>query len=208
MAGFATPASAAVVFQGSIDHIDLHTSGDGLLVYANPLANSNFNFSLDALNPTKVISNFLKIGTTEGSVELFEDTTPKPITVFFNFDNPFDSLGGISGSTTGFYTLSLGGPCGAFAGGCGSVNFNPFTFTFGPNNSGSFKLDLSDAVFTTPGSANVSATFTLLSEPKGSSIPTAAVPEPATWAMMILGFAVVGGSMRRRQEPTVRVRFA
>ncbi|MBU0801782.1 MAG: choice-of-anchor C family protein [Alphaproteobacteria bacterium] len=28
---------------------------------------------------------------------------------------------------------------------------------------------------------------------------TAAVPEPATWAMMILGFGLVGGAMRRRR---------
>ena len=27
-----------------------------------------------------------------------------------------------------------------------------------------------------------------------------AVPEPATWAMMILGFGVLGASMRRRQH--------
>ena len=33
----------------------------------------------------------------------------------------------------------------------------------------------------------------------------AAVPEPATWAMMIMGFGLVGASMRRRQ---VSVRFA
>jgi hypothetical protein len=32
-----------------------------------------------------------------------------------------------------------------------------------------------------------------------------AVPEPATWGLMILGFGVVGGAMRRRQ--TVRVAF-
>ncbi len=32
------------------------------------------------------------------------------------------------------------------------------------------------------------------------------VPEPATWAMLILGFGVVGGAMRRRQR--VSVRFA
>ena len=31
------------------------------------------------------------------------------------------------------------------------------------------------------------------------------VPEPATWAMMIAGFGVVGAAMRRRK---VRVRFA
>jgi hypothetical protein len=34
--------------------------------------------------------------------------------------------------------------------------------------------------------------------------PTGAVPEPATWAMMILGFGLVGASMRRRG---VTVRF-
>lgn len=34
-----------------------------------------------------------------------------------------------------------------------------------------------------------------------------AVPEPATWAMMIFGFGMVGSAMRRRQEK-VRVAFA
>jgi hypothetical protein len=34
------------------------------------------------------------------------------------------------------------------------------------------------------------------------SISTAAVPEPATWAMMLLGFGAVGYSMRRSQKVT------
>lgn len=38
--------------------------------------------------------------------------------------------------------------------------------------------------------------------------PTAAVPEPATWLMMIMGFAAVGFSMRRRKQQDVRVRYA
>ncbi len=38
------------------------------------------------------------------------------------------------------------------------------------------------------------------------SLASGAVPEPATWAMLILGFGVVGGAMRRRQR--VSVRFA
>ena len=37
---------------------------------------------------------------------------------------------------------------------------------------------------------------------------TAAVPEPATWALMILGFGAVGGAMRRRQTVKATVRFA
>lgn len=35
-----------------------------------------------------------------------------------------------------------------------------------------------------------------------------AVPEPATWAMMMLGFGVLAAAMRRRSKTTVRVRFA
>lgn len=34
-----------------------------------------------------------------------------------------------------------------------------------------------------------------------------AVPEPATWAMMVLGFGAVGATLRRR-SPQVRVRYA
>lgn len=34
------------------------------------------------------------------------------------------------------------------------------------------------------------------------------VPEPATWAFMILGFGAVGGAMRRRQSVAATVRFA
>ncbi len=36
----------------------------------------------------------------------------------------------------------------------------------------------------------------------------AAVPEPATWAMMLIGFGVVGGTMRRRTSHQARVTFA
>lgn len=34
------------------------------------------------------------------------------------------------------------------------------------------------------------------------------VPEPATWALMILGFGAIGGAMRRRQTVTARVQPA
>jgi hypothetical protein len=40
------------------------------------------------------------------------------------------------------------------------------------------------------------------------AISVAAVPEPATWALMILGFGAVGGAMRRRQSVKATVRFA
>ena len=36
-----------------------------------------------------------------------------------------------------------------------------------------------------------------------STGPLGMVPEPAAWAMMILGFGLIGGAMRRRQTATV-----
>jgi hypothetical protein len=41
----------------------------------------------------------------------------------------------------------------------------------------------------------------------GSQTPGGTVPEPATWAMMIGGFGMVGGAMRRRRVST-KVSFA
>jgi hypothetical protein len=37
---------------------------------------------------------------------------------------------------------------------------------------------------------------------------TPAVPEPATWALMIAGFGLIGAAMRRRQRARVTVNFA
>ncbi|MBN8815052.1 MAG: PEP-CTERM sorting domain-containing protein [Sphingomonas sp.] len=41
-----------------------------------------------------------------------------------------------------------------------------------------------------------------------SQFATAPVPEPATWAMMIMGFGLMGAAMRRNRKVTARVRFA
>jgi hypothetical protein len=37
---------------------------------------------------------------------------------------------------------------------------------------------------------------------------TGAVPEPASWAMMILGMGAVGGALRRRSKVSTTVKFA
>ena len=72
------------------------------------------------------------------------------------------------------------------------------------------------ANFTPVGYQNVSVTstngiggFSFATLAQGNvivdNIEASAVPEPATWGLMILGFGLTGASMRRR---TVRVRFA
>ena len=40
------------------------------------------------------------------------------------------------------------------------------------------------------------------------SLSVAAVPEPSTWAMLIVGFGLVGGAMRRKTSPAIKDTFA
>jgi hypothetical protein len=68
------------------------------------------------------------------------------------------------------------------------------TATFLSQTLASLQIDVGTYVFTTP-----SDTITLHI---GEAAP-AAVPEPATWAMFIGGFGMIGGAMRRRQRTTV-----
>ena len=41
-----------------------------------------------------------------------------------------------------------------------------------------------------------------------AQVTAGGVPEPATWAMMLVGFGAIGGTLRRRQNVATRVRFA
>jgi hypothetical protein len=43
---------------------------------------------------------------------------------------------------------------------------------------------------------------------KSTLAATGAVPEPATWGMIILGFGAMAGAVRRRGRVTQRVRYA
>lgn len=42
----------------------------------------------------------------------------------------------------------------------------------------------------------------------GSDTPTGAVPEPGTWALMLVGFGFVGSAMRRRSNIRTKVSYA
>ncbi|WP_333573728.1 PEPxxWA-CTERM sorting domain-containing protein [Sphingomonas sp.] len=53
-------------------------------------------------------------------------------------------------------------------------------------------------------------TFSLTPNTPGPaySLTISAVPEPASWAMLLAGFGALGGMVRRRRDLTVRVRFS
>lgn len=77
-------------------------------------------------------------------------------------------------------------------GGLVYVDFNPQEFSFG---GGTFKLDIHDVLLTTS-LFNRTDTDPLT----GTITISAAVPEPSTWAMMILGFAGLGFLAHRRRR--------
>ena len=192
-------ASAATTITGSITGLDYRTTDPGLVITASPLA-----FPTVVLNTAgdSVEHPVLTIGTNEGTVNtnflsLYgEDTDPYPISAAFTFTSPAGTTGpAITGTTRGF--IQLFSSCGLVAGGCGRVTWGgPSTFSFG--NGGQFTVGLSDALFDTPGTATVNARFTLLAS---------GVPEPSTWAMMIIGLGLAGAAMRRRAA-RVSVRYA
>jgi len=84
----------------------------------------------------------------------------------------------------------------------------------------SFSLDNISSIVRTPGFLDVTATGTLsatgfdstpglfrFSTQGGNQVTfsatTTAVPEPATWALMLLGFGGIGMAMRRRRRPAL-----
>ena len=100
-------------------------------------------------------------------------------------DSTFDVL--INGVTVGTYTLF---GCPDY---CDSTDSFSFSQTFAPIAGPEYTLSLV-ATSTVAGGDGSWNWF-----PGGSvTLSDGAVPEPASWAMMIAGFGLVGGAMRRR----------
>lgn len=107
----------------------------------------------------------------------------------------------VSGGTTGLFGLTgqvVNGQVELFA-----TNYvlrdTDQTYLFGLTDILTAKTKQSGEAFTILATAPVDSKFQGL-----SFAPTLGVPEPATWAMMLGGFGLVGGLMRRRR---VSVRF-
>ena len=131
------------------------------------------------------------------------DTTAKTLTLtglqIGNYESAFIDISGITGQTiTG---LTAVGP---------NNLFDPNAYGNGfasdvPTPATSFTANSLRIEWTSIGSASGQFAFS----DDGSSVfsyATAGVPEPATWALMILGMGAVGGAMRRRTA--ARLRFA
>jgi hypothetical protein len=179
------------------------------------LANGNFatfpsgpdEFRVWSLNLDGLNGFLLNVGDdVQATVTLNGSfTVPSSNEMFIGF-NLFQDNGNVgpsnasnSGSVTFFNTGPTGlvndtvsSNCGnclsniVFLGAHGAVNFNQLTANFTITS-------LDDVDFLIDGA---SLSYQLKD-------PLNAVPEPATWAMMLGGFGLVGGAMRRRQKVSV-----
>ncbi len=190
-------AEAATVFSGTVNNVNANHADPGLVVETG-----NFNsFSLPLeVGVTSAPVGLFSIWTNESDIG-WDDLASSAIFVQLQFTAPAGPWAGgpIGGETFGVW--------GVFREG-GKVEWDgPATYTFG--NGGKLEVSLNDTYFnwgdyawnpkTNPGQqygAVVSGNFKLIDLPS-------AVPEPATWAMMITGFGLAGVAIRRRRETLV-----
>ena len=118
-----------------------HSSGNGFLITSTNVAPPNFVVNMPTVG-TPVSFDLFNISAPEDSVNIGEDTVPKPISVAMTFTPPATGPN-VGGTTTGFYQFnpfaSNFANCNIFVGGCGSVNWTaPSIFSFG--TTGQFQV--------------------------------------------------------------------
>jgi hypothetical protein len=139
--------------------------------------------------------NFQLTGSQQASFQIDTETAPN----FFNTSSlignqvRFDNVSGIFGGVSGLASISFGTNLIADL----NINGTALGFTqLSGNGPDLFTGNPADPVFTL-GSFNLSNPFFGQNDVLTISA-VAAVPEPSTWAMMILGFAGVGFMAYRR----------
>jgi PEP-CTERM motif len=124
------------------------------------------------------------------------DGTPKPIKVNFTFSQPVNFPGNGADATVSGITVGVDGIRGDY----GQLTWTaPATVNFG--SYGLLTISLQNVNFDDDNRTNVKATFALAAPGGGGGV--GAVPEPATWGMMIMGFGLAGATLRRRRTTAV-----
>jgi len=183
----------------SIAAIACALAGTGVAQAQNLLTNGSFE--------TGIFSGWTQFGDTSatgvvtGTYDCCSPTDGEWQAVF----GPVFGFGGISqavGSAGNSYTISfdLGNDNGYGA----SVSFGGVTLLSNPGNSGYVHYS-----FTTTALDNSGLSFSFFNPPAYYNLDNVvveangAVPEPASWALMLGGFGLVGGAMRSRRKAAV-----
>ena len=187
---FATPAVAGVTFSGSTTGC----FGSGCVL--GPTATDvGLTFNAGTFTQTTNSAGFAGIG---GSINNFGTITLVPGPTDYT-GQVFDLLISFTlppGTGSGTFTADLLGSL--TSNGVGGVNFafqNGGTQYISDGNGGTYKLHVNDLAF----SGTLPAGELAFTQDINGYI-IAGVPEPATWALMLLGFGGIGFAMRRQRS--------
>ena len=135
------------------------------------------------------------------SFTLEQGQTPNTSTIFagsnrVGFTNVAGTFTGVNGSTNVASSVTFGtgafGALGISATGFGFGSFAGPNLFNGSTTSPMFTLGTFSLGQVMTGAGTGGGRLTI------SQVPVSAVPEPATWAMLLFGFGMVGYGMRRR----------
>ncbi len=190
---FASPALAATVdFEDQAAfRCDFSGSSSGGLSYSNSFAFCYYSPSNPADFPTPITSTVMASGYSDTTFNTTSGGAFNLGSVDLAF-GPFNH-GGLTSDTT-FVTGNLVG---------GGTLTTTLTVGYGFQTYNLNWSNLSSVTFSALQGGSEYLAFDNLTYSAAG-----AVPEPATWALMILGFGAVGGAMRRRQSVAAKVHFA
>lgn len=210
---FGASQASATVFTLDNFTVTAHsTDANGLKIEVAKIVTSPLTFDLAAPGVDPYTVDLFLLWTDDTWVNN-DDKAPKDISVSFNFSAPSPNMvDPVTGETMGQSKLG-----GLFQNGVVKWD-GPSSFTWGYQNSGLMTISLSEGKFSSGlGGLNlipgvewidnshfgyvVQATFDWDNNPIAD--PSAAVPEPTTWALMIGGFGLAGATLRRRRSLAV-----
>lgn len=187
----ANGASFGGIFGGPGTAFSHTTQGLQIALSTTAASADNLSTSFAANTGSNVLNVLPRANVTYGTAAGSANGTTKDFDVFLNFVNPFT------------YDPSMG-------------NLLLDLTNFGGSNSSGTTLDGVDllgdgtsSLFVSNGTGGTGATSTFgyITQFTTGSV-AGAVPEPATWLMMILGFGGIGFSMRRRSKVRTTVAYA
>lgn len=203
----ASPALADVISNSVNTDSFLYLSGQNVGGQGTQYVGETFTAPISgALTDFKFTLNSSTITSVYGAVYAWNDTTKTPTTLLWQSPNVSATAGLLDFSPVGVnvtlgqtYVALLGtygiagdtglatiADCLVFTGGCGSTSIPNLGYMVWGNIQGDRSVDWVNT------NASRDATF--------SATFTGAVPEPSTWAMMILGFVGVGAMTYQRRK--------
>lgn len=174
----AAPATAAVTINGSVAVAVLGVSSDTASIKYGTTFGSDISLVSSAMG------DFGGLGTIPLSISSFTAAVGSSFSFLSDFGDYSGTVtgvevaGGVTNRTVSAYVLGMFTPKGTLAGYIAGPASTTFSFT------------------QTGQSAAISGSFTLASPPA----PVTSVPEVATWGMMLVGFGLMGASLRYRRR--------